>query len=139
MFLGVYQQGDRVPVRLQCRKADRSLSNAATPPVLAVYGPDGALVERVKMPRDLQGVADGHHRYALPLGEDYATAGLYTLVGQWTTTLGFQGARMWTFFVQEGGHADGAVTALHCYRRPDCTYLVRVTEAGIVHRGRNPR
>lgn len=139
MFLGVYQQGDVVPLRVQCRNASGGVVNAQTAPVAAVYGPDGALVERALMPRDLQGVADGHHRYALPLGDDYATAGLYTVLCQWTTTIGFQGSRLYTFFLQEGGDGDGAVVGLHCYRRPDCTYLVRVTESGDVHRGRNPR
>lgn len=136
---GPHQLGDVVSLRLQCRDSGGRVTSPATPPVASVYGPTGTVIDRVKMSADLQGAVLGSFRLPLLLDEDYGTEGMHTVLFQWTTTTGSPGAALASFLLVGGGNADGAVTSLYPYRRSEATYLMRVTEAGDVIRGRNPR
>lgn len=135
--LGVYQQGDVIPLRVQCVDGDHAPVSPGQAPVVTVYGPTGAVLLRVPMAADLQGIVDGNFRYPYVLGEDFDTPGVHTVLYQWTD--GTPRSELGMFLLQPGGNSDGAVTALYPYNRPESLYLIRLTEAGLFARGRNPR
>lgn len=140
-FLGRYQQGQELPVTLQCVNAATGPSDPTELPRLEIYR-DGAtptLIETVQLAADLRGVAVGVFRRGVYLGERYGTAGRYLLVAKYTDTDGTAHCEHGSFMLLPGGSDDGAVIAAKYVERPDASYLLYQTDAGRLIRGRNPR
>ncbi len=140
-FLGRYQQGQEIPLSLQCVNAAGGADDPQELPRVSVYrdGSGPAFVQTVEMAADLRGVATGFFRRGLYLDNLYGTAGRHLAVFKWQDSDGVAHCRTATFMLLPGGSADGAVIAAKYVERPDASYLLYQTDAGRLIRGRNPR
>lgn len=141
VYLGRYQQGQEVPLVLQCQTQAGLPDDPAAAPAATVYrdGSPPARIETVTLAADLRGVVDGLFRLPLSLDHRYGTAGRYLVVFRWVDGNGYAHQIPGSFTVLPGGSADGSVVALRYVRRPDARYLIWQTDTGRLVRGRNPR
>lgn len=140
-FLGRFQQGQELPLHLQCVNATGGAGDPTDLPRASVYrdGASPAFVETVELAADLRGVVAGYFRRGLFLDNLYSTAGRYLVVFKWTDSNTVAHCRVASFMLLPGGSADGAVISLKHVERPDASYLLYQTDAGRLIRGRNPR
>jgi len=137
-YLGRYRQGDTVRLQVRCTDASQTPVLPADPPQATVYSPGNTKLLAASLPiRDRHSLT-GLFSYPLYLGGDYATAGHYQVRYVWKTG-SHHGIEVDQFEVIAGGHADGAVTSLYSYRRPQADFLVHGLESGKIIAGRNPR
>lgn len=140
-YLGRFQQGEELPLTLQCIDSTFVPADPLYEPVATIYR-DGApptLIETRYLAADLRGVQDGLFRLPLFLGQVYSTAGRYLVIFRWQDA-GFNAHSMVaSFTLLPGGSPDGAVIALKYVERPDSRYLLFQTDGGRLVRGRNPR
>lgn len=135
-YLGRYQLGQTVPLRVQTLNAN---SVAATPddvPTVKLWDAAGNRVLTAKMPAVERYIQTG--RFLLPvfLNGQFA-AGLYQAVYYYGIA-GYHGLESDTFEVLPGGHADGSVISMYFLDRPQARYIVYQTDAGVLIQGRNP-
>lgn len=141
-YLGRFQQGQELPLVLQCTNAADVPADPAAVPTVTIYRdvPSGPLlVQTVELGADLRGVQAGLFRRPLFLGHLYATSGRYLLVYRWAAADATPRVRAGSFLLLPGGSADGSVIALHYVERPDARHLLYQTDSGSLLRGRNPR
>ena len=138
-YLGRYQQGEELPLVVQCDTAGAAASWPLVAPVVSVFNPAGTLVLTRVLAADLQGVTVGLFRLPQFLGADFSTAGTYRLAVRYKDAGSNPRTLCGTFRLMAGGHADGAVVSLRPVRRPNANYLVYQTDGGRLARGRNPR
>lgn len=140
VYLGRFQQGQELPLALQCVDATGAPADPVALPVITLYrdGASKVLVETRPLAADLRGVKLGSFRLALFLGEVY-TAGRYLVVFRWADANGVGHSQVGVFMLYPGGSPDGSVIALKYVERPDSRYLMWQTDAGRLLRGRNPR
>lgn len=138
MYLGRFQLGTRVPFRLQCLDGEGG-SNALpdNPPWCKVWNSSGSLVASFEMPVSDRYSQTGLFLTELFLGRDYS-AGQYSVTYSYRNST-YHGRQQDTFEVIAGGHADGAVVAMHFYVLPHATYVVQQLESGKIVQGRNPK
>lgn len=139
-FLGRYQQGQEVPLVLQCTTASGTPDDPLYPPAVTIYrdaNPPVALETRLMAAAD-RGVVVGLFRYPRFLVTGYS-AGRYLAVFRWTDSGDVARLKVAAFTVNPGGAADGSVIALHHVGHPEAGYLIWQTDAGWIVRGRNPR
>jgi hypothetical protein len=140
-YLGRYQQGEELPLRVQCVDAAGAPADPAAVPAATVYR-DGAtptLLETVALAAQLRGVEVGVFGRPHFLGPLYATAGPHKVLYRWQDAGGVAHCLPAYFTLLPGGDADGAVIALAYAERPDARYLIYQTDGGRLVRGRNPR
>lgn len=140
VYLGRVQQGQELPLALQCVDATGAPADPVGLPVATFYR-DGATKMRIEtrpIAADLRGVKAGAFRLSLFLGELYTT-GRHLIVFRWADQNGVPHCQVATFMLLPGGSPDGAVIALKYVERPDSRYLMWQTDAGRLLRGRNPR
>jgi hypothetical protein len=140
-FLGRFQQGQEIPLRLQCVNAAGAADDPADVPRAQLWrdGSSPAFVETVELAADLRGVTTGFFRRGHFLGGLYANAGRYLVVFKWQDSGGTAHHRCASFVLNPGGSADGALVSVAYVERPDASYLLYGTDAGRLIRGRNPR
>lgn len=140
-FIGRFQQGQELPLVLQCVDADGGPDDPQELPRASVYrdAASPVLVETVEVAADLRGVMTGFFRRGLYLDNLYGTAGRHLVVYKWQDSDGVAHHRVASFVLLPGGSADGAVISATYVERPDASYLLYQTDAGRLIRGRNPR
>lgn len=141
MYLGRYQQGQEIPLAVQCVDADGTPADPLTLPVAKLHldGNPPALVEVVQLAADLRGVDVGVFRLPHFLGGLYGTAGRYLVTVSYVDAGGVGRVRTDSFTLLPGGSPDGAVISMKYVERPDSRYLIWQTDGGRMVRGRNPR
>ena len=140
-FLGRFQQGQEIPLSIQCVNATGGPDDPQELPRVSVYrdGASPSLIQTLVMAADLRGVVTGFFRLGLYLNNLYGTAGRYLTLVKWEDSDGVAHCRGGSFMLLPGGSADGAVIAAKYVERPDASYLLYQTDAGRLIRGRNPR
>lgn len=140
-FIGRFQQGQEVPLTLQCVDAAGTSDDPLEVPRATLYrdASTPVIVETVQMAADLRGVATGFFRLGLFLDNLYGTPGRYLVVYKWRDSDGVAHCKPASFVLLPGGSADGAVISATYVERPDASYLLYQTDAGRLIRGRNPR
>ena len=136
MWLGRYQLGQTVPLRLQCRNAASVAFLPSQPPLAKVFGASG-LVRSKAMPILDRYVITGLFQLPLYLDGQFAP-GLYESVYHFTDG-SYYGIEVDNFEVVGGGNAAGAIVSMHWYERPHAAFVVAELETGNIFAGRNPR
>ena len=140
-YLGRFQQGDELPLVVQTTTQGGSPFIPLYNPVAKIYrdGDPPTLIEAVTLPADQQGVDTAVFRTERQLTSLYGTAGRYLVLFCWAITGGTTLTSCASFTLLPGGSPDGAAIGLFFLRRPNATYLIRQTDAGLLIRGKNPR
>lgn len=141
LYLGRYQEGVELPLVLQCTDVNNTPNDPIDVPWATIYldGGPPKMVDNLKMPSDLRGIATGLFRLPVFLNSAYKTTGRYLVVFKWTDSNGIPHHKPASFYVLPGGNADGAVLSMVYIQRPDATYLMHQNDSGRLIRGRNPR
>lgn len=138
LYLGLFRQGDVIPLCLHAVRSDGLVEQPTLHPVVSIYKPDGTLLLRAAMPADEQGPTDGFFRLGQRVTSAFA-AGTYVAHFCWKDTGGSAGGRVAHFTVIPGGAAVGEVAGLRLARRPHGNFLVRQRADGTFAKGKNPR
>jgi hypothetical protein len=141
MYLGRYQQGQEIPLTLQCVDANDAPADPLTVPVAKLYldGATPTLVEAVKLAPDLRGVEVGLFRVPHFLGGLYGATGRYLVTVSYVDANGVGRVSTRSFHLLPGGSPDGSVISMKYVQRPDSRFLIWQTDGGRMVRGRNPR
>lgn len=140
-YLGRFQQGQEIPLTVQCTDAADSPDIPSAQPEVKIWR-DGAtptVIEVRKLGAYNQGVIDGLFRLPLFLGWQYSAAGRYLVVFKWIDSNSVAHTRCAAFTLNAGGDAVGSTIGLHYVERPNASYLIRQTDAGVLIRSKNPR
>lgn len=141
-YLGQFQQGDVVPLRMLSATAPPSPTPAwpAERGTFRIYKPDGTRIYNWS-PNVVDHYRTGFIGVNLRLGSAYTTTGLYTAYMALevnTTAKGPVTVAVWTFRIVAGGNPDGHVHSLAYWNRPEAQYIVGANEEGEVFQGQNP-
>lgn len=136
MYLGRYQLGGTVPLRLHCETPTHAIVMPDHPPAAHVF--DGSNTKQFAglIPIDERYVLTGSFRYPLFLGSGY-TVGHYSIVYYYVIS-GVMYSKADTFEVVPGGDTHGAVAAAYFYERPEANYIIQALEDGSLVKRRNP-
>lgn len=134
MYLGRFQPGGVVKIRVATTDGS---SNPVTPdaaPVATIRDPSNAVIFTGKMAMD-----GGTQVFSLNifLGLPYPLA-TYTVGYSWSVG-GFNGTGSDTFDVIHGGDIGGRIISMYAYDRPEARYVVAQLTSGNIVQGRNPR
>ncbi len=132
-YLGRYQQGQQVPLEIQCfqPRVVKGLPDAA--PVARMYR-DGVLVQTETLPVNQDGVGRFGRTYRLGRQDD---PGLYAVI-YWYRTGGTVRSLWQTFEVIPGGDPAGPVIAATVLERPDGDQVLAQFGSGVLAVGRDP-
>ena len=137
MFLGHYQLGDCAHVYVQTLNASDAPTAPDDCPSLRVTNSAGTTVLNQKLHVVEPDEITGLFHYPLTLDESFS-AGDYQL----TLTYGVSthsGLETQALTVLAGGNADGPVTSMIAYERPQAKFVVHGLASGRIKPGRNPR
>lgn len=142
-YLGRFQQGQEIPLVLQCTDAEGSPDDPASIPQLSVFIDRGAsglqMIETVDMPADLRDVVVGLFRKPLFLGAAYSEAGRYLVLFKWLDSNNVPHVKTASFHILPNGSSDGSIIAMRYTSRPDANYLIWQCDSGRIIRKPNPR
>ena len=139
MFIGRQQLGTELTIGVLCHDASDTPTAPAAAPTIEVWTGTTKLLTGQMIPvMDRYGttVAASYFQYNLFLDGKYA-AGQYKVLYRYTVG-SYVGLEEDTFQVLAGGDADGTITSLIYYSRPQAAFVVWQTDAGKVQKGRNP-
>lgn len=134
MSLGRYQLGKTIHLWLRTRNAAGTPSEPTDVPGVKIYNSAGTIVYNDYLP-----VSDpALYLFHLPLflGSSFA-AGQYSVVYLFNVST-YNGIETDYFEIVAGGHADGAVTAMHYFKKPHAAYLVQSLQSGNIAKGKSP-
>ena len=138
MFLGRYMLGQLVPLQVWTRDSAETPTAPIIAPHADVFAPGGTKIVSQKLPVMDSGAITGYFLYQLSLDARFTTLGTYTV-----STNYILGSSSYveedTFFLQAGGHVEGAVEGMHLLRIPNADFVLLHTDSGRVVRLRNPR
>lgn len=136
MHIGRYQQGDRVPVTLQCRNSAGAATAPAEAPVAVISVSGGAAVATRSMPVQDPAKVVGLFQLDLYLDSSFGS-GDYDVLMQ-ATVDGLPYVESRRFAVVAGGYIAGEVQAMKHWQRPEAGELVMQLAGGTLQSGRNP-
>lgn len=134
-YLGRYQLGQTVPLRMACEDSDGAAAAPSDAPIAKVFGASFVLAKQ--MPVEDLGASTGLFSYQLRLDSNFS-------VGQYSVTYfyknsSFLGCEHDYFEVIAGGNDDGGVIAMQSFELAHAKFVVGKAEDGIIFSGRNPR
>lgn len=136
MWMGRYQVGGSVPLRLRCKTDAGVPTFPDNPPMVHVFDGSNTLLLAKQMPVEERYIGTGRFNYPLFLGSGY-TAGHYTVVYYFALSSVMK-AMQDTFEVIPNGSTSGAVTAAYFYERPEANYVLQGSEDGSLTKRRGP-
>lgn len=136
MYRGTYQLGQSVPLTLLCVNGSDVAVNPENPPVISVSKAGTYAVRYKPIGAISQGRQTGLFAFNLFLDGNYSA-------GYWNVRYFYKAGSVIqvvfdNFRVIAGGHADGAVTSLHHWERPEANFIVQVLDEGKIAKGKNP-
>lgn len=133
-YLGGYQLGDSIPLRLTCR-ASEAPAMPDNPPQAKVFSGTTVVASHLMPIEDRYAVTA---QFAYPLFLDGTfSAGQYTVVYYYAIS-GTPHIETDSFDVLPGGSVNGSVVSSYFFERPQANYVVKAQEDGNVTWGRNP-
>lgn len=136
MYLGRYQLGQSVPLRVLCRSSSQPPVDPANAPQYRVVSSSG-VVATGQMPLLDPDQTGQLFQYLLFLNSTYSTG--YYSVSYVYDAGNFEEVDLGdTFEVIPNGNVAGAVNSLAWYERPEAKFLIGRTDSGILYSGRNP-
>lgn len=139
-YLGRYQQGDHVPLRVWT--IDWSTCSPVTPPKapwLRVFNANGDLAAFIpRMPtEDFWGIT-GLFRHSLRLDGSFEP-GVYAAIYTYRTQIGNTYMLRDQFEVIGGSDGSGTLISMYSVRHPETNYVLAQLNSGRLVMGRNPR
>jgi hypothetical protein len=131
------QLGDEVPIAFQVYDASGNPAAPDAAPTVKVYSENGTKVYDKSFPPKDIGFVSGLFGHFVRLGMEFS-AQVYSWRASYTVG-GVDGVASGCFGVMPGGHADGAVIAMHWCENSAGNAIVYQTDSGKVKHGRNPR
>jgi len=136
-WYGLYRQGDRAPLDVQCVSTSSVPTDPSSQPLLRIYNSSGTiLVTDQRVPPKARPTRTGLFGYDQLLDSNFGT-GLYTAKFNYTIG-GVTLSQLGMFGVVAGGNSQGAYTSLMFYDRPHADFLVGETEDTTLEFRRNP-
>lgn len=137
MYLGRYQLGEYVPLRVLCLNGSQVPADPDACPLVDLRSASGKPVSGEGLPVLDKHATTGLFGSGLYLDEAFSE-GAYSVQFTWLVggTLYSSLAR---FQVAPGGGASGQVIAMCSYERPHARFLVQQRTSGRIYKGRNPR
>lgn len=136
MYLGRFQNGDSVPLRVHCVDSNLDAVNPDNAPDYVVYSDTFSDVASGKMPPKDKDKLAGLFEDSIFLGS--LDTGFYTVRYSWTE-LSQEFASIDNFEIISGGDASGAYTAMHFYGPPHADFIVGQLDSDTVDKRRNPK
>lgn len=136
MYLGEYRLGDTVPLLLRTVNAAGTPTEPNDCPQLVVWQGSTDLY-RAELPIIERAVNAGTFSLGLFLGAGFAE-GNCSIQYRYVLPSNYIGSSEDTFRIVAGGNADGAVTSMYFYDRPQAKFIVHGTETGRILKGKNP-
>jgi hypothetical protein len=136
MFLGFYQLGDRVPLRLYTRNATQTPSTPDAAPVVVIYGENGAKFWEGKLPLLDQERQTGYFHRQINLDSAF-TSQRYTVFYTWKISSVLLASHE-EFEVMGGGDANGAGIAMNYFRQQIADYVLLQDDNGVLNKLRGP-
>lgn len=147
-YRGRVQNGDYVPLAVQCTDANGVPTPPDYVPRARIFGPDGAPILDVFMPPLDRYAAPGLFGGRLAIGITFTPLeGNYRIVYTWSIGT-FTGMTEDTFQIVGGGNRFGHILSMYYYLRPNADFLIYQTDNGYpfgqlpngaLFAGRNPR
>lgn len=134
-WLGRFQQGDWLPLRIDCRDGGPRSGLPVRPPRALIYRA-GTFVASVELPAQDRYADPGNFGARILLDGDFA-AGNY-LIQYHQNTNGLHRMDTQSFQLVGGGNTAGEATTLQEWRRPEANYIVAQRNDGTIVQGRNP-
>lgn len=136
MFLGSYQLGDRIALRLLTRTGAGVPTKPDSHPYARIYGEDGTIALSVQLPLIQQQQITGYFHHRIGLVAPF-TAQRYTVVYTWViTNTVYQSTE--EFAILAGGDSTGSGITLHFFRQASADYLLMQNDQGTLKRLRSP-
>lgn len=137
MYLGLFAQGQEVPISVSCLGASGVAAQPDAAPTVEVCEASSKRLVGGEVPACDHGSAPGLFRLALFLGTPY-TQGKYRAIVRYSVS-GNVRSEVLYFDVAPGGSPAGSVTSMYQYERPSARHLVHSTDSGRIFTGKNPR
>jgi hypothetical protein len=131
-----------LPIVLKTRNSSHVItaptSTSDKAPIGAVYSASGKIASIKLSPVDRSTVT-GLFAYRLKLDQGSYTSGQYLVAITYTVGSGaYTGSVEFTFQIVDGGNANGSVTSMCEFLRPEAEHIVFGLDVGNVYDGRNP-
>lgn len=137
MYLGDFQRGDRLPLKVLCTNAAGLPVNPDEAPTATFYAAGSTTPAfSVALPPADPVDATGLFLLAVHL-DGRLSEGYYGVQLSWVVS-GSPRAELRKFCVIPGGNKDGAVVSMYHYRRPHADFLIQQTDGRKLLRGQNP-
>lgn len=137
-YIGRFQLGEILPLRLQCRTTAATEVSPTNAPTYQIYKTnDTAVVAATKLAPYIKGALTGWFVGEEPLDSTFS-AGRYNVVYTWASG-GSTYRRTDTFEVTAGGNSSGQYLGLRFARYPHADYVIGLTDLGTLEQRRNPR
>lgn len=136
MFLGHYQLGSLLPVRVWCRTSAGVPTEPDAAPLVQIHDDDGDLVYAASLPIVDRGRVTGYFFDTLNLDQRFE-AGRYSVLVTYALSSTRRG-ELSTFEILPGGDPAGAGISM-CYVRQDAAdYVLLQNDAGTLAKLKNP-
>jgi hypothetical protein len=136
VYLGQYQLGDRLPIRVFCSDSDDLPVEPDEAPRACLRNASGVAVPDLWIPPLNRSGSPGLFQYPLHLDARFST-GYYAVEISWKVS-GSPRATVVQFQIVAGGDPEGAVLSMYAFSRPHAEFLVYQTDSAKIHKGRNP-
>lgn len=136
MYLGQYQLGDRVPIRVFCSDADDLPVEPDEAPRANIANASGVAIHSLWLPPLSRTLSPGLFQHPLHLDARLAT-GFYRVELSWKVS-GNARAAVDQFEIVDAGHEAGSVISMYAFSRPQAEFLVYQTDGKKLYKGRNP-
>lgn len=136
MWIGQFQLGDFLSLRLQCETSAGVPTVPDDTPTAKIYDATGTLIETINLPVLEPNRSTGWFGKAHRLGSSYST-GRYAIRYTFAITSTF--GKVECFEIVDGGSTTGAVIGMTYYERPHARFVVYATDDGSITAGKNPR
>jgi hypothetical protein len=134
-YLGRYQQGDEVPLQLQCFAAAETAGLPDAAPIVRIYR-EGVLADEFTLPLLPDAQVSGRFGQNYRLG--YLTAPGRYLAAYWYQASDVVQAQQQVFEVMPGGDPGGPVLATQVIGRPDGDRVLAQVASGALLVGQDP-
>ena len=136
MFLGFYQLGTLLPLRVRTTTAAGVPTNPDAAPQARIIGEDGTTFQTVSLPMFDQERITGYFHHRVSLTADY-TVQRYTVLYTWLIGDVLM-ASTEEFEVIPGGDTSGSTIAMHYFRQESADFVLLQDDSGVLNKLRGP-
>lgn len=136
MFIGYYQLGDILPLRVHCVDSANQDYEPDAVPSVHIYDSSGNADWSGQIPIDDRQNVTGYFRFRLNLSSAFNT-GRYTILYNYIID-STNYAKIEEFEIIAGGDNEGNGFAMHFFRQPAADFVLLQTDGGLLKKLANP-